>query len=71
MSCCNLNITPFASVSTTTVPWTGNRPTISVAYLQADGTFLVNGMFTQIDFQPTEFIIDHGGPASGFVKIVQ
>lgn len=56
--------------SVTTVPWVGDRPTISVAYLQDDGTFLVNGVMTQIDFQPTEFIIDHGGAASGVIKIL-
>lgn len=55
----------------TRVPWTGTRPTVSVAYLQTDGTFLVQGMFTQIDFQPTEFIINHGGPASGYVSVKQ
>lgn len=57
--------------ATTTVPYTGDKPTISVAYLQPDGTLLVQGVMSQIDFQPTEFIIDHGGPASGVIKIVQ
>ncbi len=72
MTCCNINIIPFASVATSTVPYTGNRPTISVAYLQADGSFLFNGMMTQINFTPTDVIIDHGGGLqSGIIKLLQ
>lgn len=70
MICCNVTIQPFAMEAITHVPWTGDRPTVSVAYLQPDGTFLVQGVMSQIDFQPTEFIIDHGGPASGVIKIL-
>ncbi len=51
----------------TTVPWVGVRPTVQVAYLMDEGTLQVAGVMTQIDFQPTEFIINHGGPASGYV----
>lgn len=71
MTCCNSNITPFAAASTTMVPYTGNRPTISVIYLQPDGTFLQAGVFTQINFTTTDVIIDHGGPASGYVLLKQ
>lgn len=71
MSCCTLNITPFASEAITTVPYTGVRPTISVIYLQPDGTFLQMGVFTQINFTTTDVIIDHGGLQSGYVKLLQ
>lgn len=71
MSCCNLNITPFASAATTTIPYTGNRPTVSIIYLQDDGTFLQAGVFTQINFTTTDVEIDHGGLASGYVKLLQ
>lgn len=71
MICCQVTIQPFAAEAITHIPWTGDRPTVSVAYLQPDGTLLVSGVMTQIDFQPTEFIIDHGGQASGVIKILQ
>lgn len=71
MTCCNVTIQPFAMEAVTTVPYTGVKPTVSVAYLQSDGTLLVQGVMSQIDFQPTEFIIDHGGLASGIIKILQ
>ncbi len=57
--------------STTTVPYTGNGPTISIVYLQPNGTFLQAGVMTQINFTTTDVIIDHGGPASGYVKLEQ
>jgi len=62
---------PFVALRSTTIPYTGVKPTVTVAYLQPDGTLLFNGVFTQIDFQPTEIIITHGGPAAGYVKLVQ
>lgn len=71
MSCCTPNITTFAAEAITTVPYTGTRPTISVIYLQGDGTFLQMGVFTQINFTTTDVIIDHGGLASGYVKLLQ
>lgn len=71
MSCCTNTIQSFLFASTTTVPYVGNRPTVSVIYLQSDGTFLAAGVFTQINIQPTEVIIDHGGAASGVVKLMQ
>lgn len=71
MNCCTVNIQSFVLETITTVPWAGLRPTISVAYLQADGTFLEAGVSTQIDFTPTDVIINHGGPATGLVKILQ
>jgi hypothetical protein len=71
MACCNYTIQPFALQSTTTVPYVGDRPTIDVVYLQTDGTFLQMGVFTQINFTTTDVIINHGGPASGLVKILQ
>ncbi len=70
MICCEPIIQNFLSESITTVGYIGNKPTVSVAYLQADGTFISTGMFTQILITATEVIIDHGGPASGFVKLI-
>ncbi len=71
MNCCNNTITSFAVESVTTVPYTGVKPTVSVLYLQPDGSFLQMGVFTQINIQPTSVIINHGGVASGIVKFSQ
>lgn len=71
MSCCTQNITPFASQATTTIPYTGTRPTVSIIYLQSDGSFLQAGVFTSINFTATDVEIDHGGLASGYVKLLQ
>lgn len=70
MICCTAIIQPFLSEAITTVGYTGNKPTVSVAYLQADGTFISSGIMTQIQITLTDVIIDHGGPASGFVKLI-
>lgn len=71
MSCCTNTIQPFSFASTTTIAYAGDRPTVSVIYLQPDSTFLTAGVFTQIDIQPTQVVINHGGPASGYVKLMQ
>lgn len=71
MTCCAVNIIPFAFESVTTIPWTGDRPTVSVIYIQDDNTFLQMGVFTQVNQTPTDIIITHGGLASGYVKIMQ
>jgi len=69
--CCNVTIQPFAVESVTTVPYTGTKPTVSVIYLQPDGTFLQAGVFTQINLSTTDVVITHGGLASGIVKLIQ
>lgn len=71
MACCNNNITSFSLVSSNTIAYTGDKPTVSVIYLQPDGTFLQSGVFTQIIYTTTDVIIYHGGPASGVIKLIQ
>lgn len=70
-TCCTPDITPFLNVSTTVIPYTGTRPTVTVAYLQPDGTLLFNGVFTQIDIIGGVVTVDHGGPQSGYVTLLQ
>lgn len=70
MICCPATIQPFLSEAVTTIGYTGNKPTVSVAYLQTDGTFNVAGIMTLITVTPTQVIVDHGGPASGYVKLL-
>jgi len=70
MICCLPIIEPFAGEAVTTIGYTGNKPTVSVAYLQADGSFNVAGVFTSITDTGTQIIVDHGGISSGFVKLI-
>lgn len=73
MTCCTTTTQTFTSESVTTVNYTGTRPTIEVAYLNLDGTFTLGGMgiMTNIIFGPTSFTIDHGGVASGIIKLLK
>lgn len=70
MICCPVTTIPFANQSVTVVPYTGERPVVSVAYLNADNTFTLAGIMTNIVFTSTNFTIDHGGPASGIIKLL-
>ena len=74
-----MTITTFAGVAITAIPWAGTRPTVSVSYL-INGVWQ-DGVGTVIRFigepgslelapGPT-IIVDHGGIATGAVKMVQ
>lgn len=71
MTCCVQNITPFIGQTVTVVPYTGDRPTVTVSYLQPDGKLIFNGVFTQIDIAGGNVTVNHGGLASGFITILQ
>lgn len=71
MQCCNINIISFSLVTSSTIAYVGNKPTVSVVYLQPDGTFLQAGVFTQIIFTTTDVSINHGGLSSGVIKLIQ
>jgi len=71
MTCCTTNITPFNQVATTTINFIGQKPTVSVIYIQPDNTFLQAGVFTQINIIGNQVVVDHGGVNSGYVKIMQ
>lgn len=71
MSCCATTITPFNNVATSTVPYSGLRPTVDVLYLQPDNTWLAAGVFTQVEITPTEVVVTHGGLSSGLIKLLQ
>lgn len=70
MPCCSVILTPFANVATTTVPYSGDRPTVSVSYL-VDGVWYAMGVATNIILNPTSVVVTHGGAATGVVKITQ
>lgn len=72
MQCCDDNITPFYAATSTTLPYAGefgDTPSVDVLYKNEDGTYTKAGIFTLISIQPTQIVVDHGGPASGFIKI--
>lgn len=68
MSCCAESITTFAGVPSTTVPYNGNKPTVTVLYL-IDGVWTAAGVATSIKITGTQVIVDHGGPATGIIKL--
>lgn len=74
MSCCPESITTFAGASSTTVPYNGeygSNPKVTVLYLQ-DGLWVASGIMTQIAMigtPVTQVKVDHGGPATGIIKL--
>jgi hypothetical protein len=68
MSCCPESITTFAGVSSTTVPYNGARPTVTVLYYD-NGQWVSAGMGTVVKVTGTQVIVDHGGPATGIIKL--
>lgn len=78
MSCCSPTIVPFFNAASTTVSYGpsmllqyGQAPNVSVTYW--DGTqYVMAGITTQVKlvgFPVTQISVDHGGPATGFIKI--
>ena len=71
MSCCTTERHIFTDEDVTTIPYSGARPQIEVAYLNPDGSFTLGsmGVTTHVTFNATEFIINHGGVSSGVIKL--
>lgn len=70
MPCCVVTITPFVNQSTTTIPYSGTRPTVTVSYL-IDGVWQV---FVAVvtTLLVGSVMVDHGGPGqTGIIKMVQ
>lgn len=70
MPCCEVTILPFVNISTTTIPYTGNRPTVSVSYL-VDGVWYALGVATVVQINATNVTVTHGGNQTGVVRMVQ
>lgn len=68
MSCCPSSITSFAGVPSTTVLYSGPRPTVTVLYYQS-GQWMIAGVATPIVITDNQVIVDHGGPATGIIKL--
>jgi len=68
MRCCDESITTFSNQEETNVPYFGNKPIVTVLYLQ-NGIWTASGVLTQIKLEPNNVNIVHGGKATGFVKL--
>lgn len=76
-TCCIITLTPFVNAVSTTVPYSGNKPTVTVSYL-ISGVWQALGVVTSIIFGAASVTIDHGGSfaddvsgATGVIKMVQ
>lgn len=67
MSCCTQNIHTFVNETVTVLPYTG-VPDVRVFYKVGE-SYEAAGVFTLISISPTQITIDHGGPATGVVKL--
>lgn len=76
MSCCPPILTTFLDAEETIIPYPqslrdvyGNVPTIKVAYLE-NGIYKESaGFITHIALDTDEIKINHGGPATGVIKL--
>lgn len=70
MTCCITTITPFVNVASTTIPYSGNKPTVTVSYL-IGGVWQTLGVASQIKYGASDVTVDHGGLSTGVIKFVQ
>lgn len=70
MICCTITIVPFVNQGSTTVPYTGNKPTVS-AYYNIDGIWQDAGVATLIEYGANSVTVHHGGPNTGAIKLIQ
>lgn len=68
MTCCPENTIPFVNQATSTIPFTGDKPLVTVSYF-IDGVWRALGVMTQIRFVGSNIEIDHGGAATGIIKL--
>ena len=68
--CCKITIHEFTNEVVTTVPFTGDEPTVNVYYREPDGSYREDFM-TQRVLGASQVQVTHGGPATGFVKLTQ
>jgi hypothetical protein len=77
MECCVNTLIPFVNAISTTVPYSGNKPTVTVSYL-IGGVWQALGVVSQIIFGVASVTVDHGVTgaddvhgATGVIKFVQ
>lgn len=71
MPCCTTTIQTFSNAVSTTIPYVGVRPTVTVSY-NIDGVWYAMGVATVVQITATNVIVTHGGvPNLGVIKMVQ
>lgn len=70
MICCTPTIIPFVNQSSSIIPYSGNKPTVSVSYL-IDGVWQALGVVSPQYLSNTQVRIEHGGSSTGIIKLVQ
>lgn len=71
MTCCPLNTISFVNETVTTIPYSGEygvHPLIEVVYFEGS-QWIQQGISTQIRIEPGQIVVDHGGAASGIIKL--
>lgn len=69
MPCCEPIYHSFVNESVSNVPFNGNVPTVTIAYLVA-GQWNIS-VATSVTMAGGIVTVDHGGSATGIIKIVQ
>lgn len=70
-TCCDLSVTNFVNQLSTTIAYGGEygeHPLIEVVYY-FEGNWVQQGISTQIRIEPGQIVVDHGGPATGLIKL--
>lgn len=71
--CCSADIiVPFTNTGTTYIPFPSGftrMPIITVGYENVDGSLTQIGIFTEARITPNSIEIDHGGIATGIVRV--
>ena len=70
MPCCTPTITTFVNETTTTVPYVGERPTVTVSYL-VDGVWYAEGVASVVQVTGSSVVVTHGGASTGVVVMLQ
>lgn len=65
--CCDVTIQPFNNASSTSIAYAGGTPNVDV-YTYFGGV-LQQDEFAVITFMSGIVHVDHGGPASGFIRV--
>jgi len=67
-ACCTITTVPFVNQSSTTVPYTGDKPTVSTYYLIDD---VWQTAATVVTYGASSVTVEHGGASTGVIKLTQ
>jgi len=72
-ACCALSTKSFVNELVTNMAYAGAElPKVKVMYLDTDtGQWIAAGILTRIEIEGGIITVDHGGPASGIIQLIQ